>query len=517
MRQALSSLMVYPFGQPPSWHAVPSRVAATFEIHSKAPNQAAQLVSWTLDERRATRNTPHQTTAAASAASSLDASWASHHSILEHDKADAITGVKTTRGSRCWEAGFCVCRGLGLKKQKFRTAFLKVLRNSFPVESPSLVGHLKNRLVFMRFVSCPADGLSPDENSSYHVAPSEQSRIVHLGAMYFSPFRPTFQHMRLWQVEPDTGILDLGAMSLFCTLWRFVQDLDMNMWWAVQPYILLERRRPLDCFDPSHASAKPLGGCVTFWNPNKKAGRGRHAREIELALAVASVGDAPDPEVEAVDPGDPINDEKEVNEDEDELLEHAFGELDIDVPLQGDDTPVAEPDYEPPFDEDDGDGNGDDGIGDLGGSAASGGASSSGVPPPPAPEASRPRHYGGRRAGEVSVVLLGYGKITYYSNGNYFEAVCGQKHHARCVAKRMAASNVRIPWQGRPCGFLAAWLVMGASITLKAEHAKHKPTQDERLLARVMFFAENPEFEALTTYERPQRDDEPVEEPEQFE
>jgi hypothetical protein len=197
------------------------------------------------------------------------------------------------------------------------------------------------------------------------------------------------------------------------------------------------------------------------------------------------VGDAPDPEVEAVDPGDPINDEKEVNEDEDELLEHAFGELDIDVPLQGDDTPVAEPEYEPPFDEDDGDGNGDDGIGDLGGSAASGGASSSGAPPPPAPEASMPRHYGGRRAGEVSVVLTGYGKITYYSNGNYFEAVCGQKHHARCVAKRMAASNVRIPWQGRPCGFLAAWLVMGASIPLKAEHAKHKPTLDSRLCVQT--------------------------------
>jgi hypothetical protein len=157
------------------------------------------------------------------------------------------------------------------------------------------VGHLKDRLVFLRFVSCHPDGLSPDEHASYHFGPSEKSRVVHVGAMYFKPFRPSFQHMHMLQVEPDTGIVDLGAMSLFCTLWRFGQDLDLESWWAVQPYMLLERKRPLVRFDPSRVSAKPLGACVTFWNPKNKPGRGCNAREIQLAFAAVVVGESPDP------------------------------------------------------------------------------------------------------------------------------------------------------------------------------------------------------------------------------
>ena len=53
-------------------------------------------------------NTPNQTTPVASAASSLDATWASQHAILEHDKADAITAVKNKQGVKVL-GGWLLC------------------------------------------------------------------------------------------------------------------------------------------------------------------------------------------------------------------------------------------------------------------------------------------------------------------------------------------------------------------------------------------------------------------------
>ena len=104
--------------------------------------------------------------------------------------------------------------------------------------------------------------------------------------------------------------------------------------------------------------------------------------------------------------------------------------------------------------------------------------------------------------------------IKYNPATDNFYATCKNLHHGRCVASRSAHEG-RKPAQGRPLGFLAAWIAKGDSCSDQVQHKKLQPSQADRLAARCDLAKPEqadllPEFLAK---ERPRRADE-AEEPE---
>jgi hypothetical protein len=73
--------------------------------------------------------------------------------------------------------------------------------------------------------------------------------------------------------------------------------------------------------------------------------------------------------------------------------------------------------------------------------------------------------------------------IKYNPARDEFYAVCKDLRHGRCVATRSAHGGRRAA-QGRPLGFLAAWVVKGDSCSDRAQHMTLQPSQADRLAAR---------------------------------
>ena len=113
--------------------------------------------------------------------------------------------------------------------------------------------------------------------------------------------------------------------------------------------------------------------------------------------------------------------------------------------------------------------------------------------PPPEPARGRRRaklmaRPVGPRARAMASVACDHGRISFYQQRNFFEAVCG--YHPQCVLSRTA--NGRPSPEGvcggRPLGFLMRWLQDGAFAPDKGihwdQHCWAMFTQEERLAAR---------------------------------
>ena len=142
----------------------------------------------------------------------------------------------------------------------------------------------------------------------------------------------------------------------------------------------------------------------------------------------------------------------------------------------------------------------------AGGGGGGGAAGSSGDMPPPLPPpaaappidgpgpapARRPR---GPNRASMAVLFVAGGKLTFYDGGRDTNLVaeCSNPLHGRCVrtktlkgpadrlkAKALAAKK----GQGRPVGYLAAWLAKSAGCESKASHWDVAITKPERRAAR---------------------------------
>ena len=148
------------------------------------------------------------------------------------------------------------------------------------------------------------------------------------------------------------------------------------------------------------------------------------------------------------------------------------------------------------------------------------------VPPPPPvagamAAATLPMPTGGRRPPDASV-FVDVGEIKYYSRARRFSAFCNQMSHGdRCRRERTAnASRSGIGGQGRPLGYLVAWLSRGHQHETQQEHMNCEDCEvaislEDRSAARERL-QQTLGFEGLFAGERPRRDgedDEPLEHP----
>lgn len=100
--------------------------------------------------------------------------------------------------------------------------------------------------------------------------------------------------------------------------------------------------------------------------------------------------------------------------------------------------------------------------------------------------------------------------IRYNQSNQEFYAVCPVPSHGRCIATRTVRSGVR-PAQGRPLGFLAAWVLQAEGCTDKSEHLRRcRPSKEARRVARRALHHEDQAEVAATFvgYERARRADE---------
>lgn len=164
-------------------------------------------------------------------------------------------------------------------------------------------------------------------------------------------------------------------------------------------------------------------------------------------------------------------------------------ELGDDIGMLEDEAFRAVPEEEP-----DADGREAGGVGmdiDRGGGAGSSGdvGPAGPVPPPPEPV---PEPRARVRRGPLAVLFVPGGKVTFYAGAkDFMTAECNNRRHGRCIKTKTCEpptvrQAARRPGQGRPLGYLAAWLKQGLRDTPRAAHwdPEQDPTWEERNAAR---------------------------------
>ena len=110
--------------------------------------------------------------------------------------------------------------------------------------------------------------------------------------------------------------------------------------------------------------------------------------------------------------------------------------------------------------------------------------------PPPLDEARPPREprvrLGPAAAPQntIRVEVPGHGALIYYTSSNVIQAHCRRDGHSDCWRERTCAAGRR-KGQGRPLGFLTAWLLQGAARISGQEHVhRSRATHAERVAGR---------------------------------
>ena len=102
-----------------------------------------------------------------------------------------------------------------------------------------------------------------------------------------------------------------------------------------------------------------------------------------------------------------------------------------------------------------------------------------------------------------------YGRVTFYSKSNSFEAKCKVPCHGDCRLTRTAnqPTGRRLlthPHQGRPVAALVAWLDLATLDSTSAEHKAQMPTFAQRRAVRTRLKDAGPQAQLLLAGERAQ-------------
>ena len=148
---------------------------------------------------------------------------------------------------------------------------------------------------------------------------------------------------------------------------------------------------------------------------------------------------------------------------------------------------------------------------DSGGEGPASGSSASGTPD--LTHAAAPAPPRGRKPAASTFFVPG-GKLVGYATGNIIVAECSCAAHGKCIKeKTVNPSNWRSrERQGRPIGYLGAWLAKGLHNDTKADHWREamEPTLADRNAFRAWLktHSDNADVVGLLGFERAKRDDE---------
>jgi hypothetical protein len=317
-------------------------------------------------------------------------------------------------------------------------------------------------------------------------------------------------------VQGGVVVVDLPPISLTCSLqgmtsWQVCCDLDGALRWRVAFFEIMETSAMVIDFCPNAVSVRLCGGPQTgmlheIWTPARDPRCGKpdagippakmvapHASWGELATGISQhvVEEAANDDVllsddDQVGHGEPSHEGDDASAKSDCGSSEGGGGSDEGVDVAGND---------------------DEALGDDGGEAGA-------DPPLMDVDAGGSGHAGGscNRDGVVpgEVVKLdvaNYGSIVWYRSSGDFYAYCKRPGHERCRKNKTSHKGSK-PGQGRPLGFLGAWLLSASLYTDRDLHFHDFVCDFEMRRESRDMLKDCPGYAVLAAQERPAEDDE---------
>lgn len=429
----------------------------------------------------------------------------------------------------CWRAGMCVCRGRGIRVKRMKKHFDQHLRAVFDdtryPKKMLLEGFLICEFLGTNAAPIPGDAADDGDHASdaaVHMA--VHTSYFHIGLHYQRPFESTFLKLRSLDPGDDRHLMfcvsDPCGPAVedmpWCSVWEAIASFDLRRKWSVRFLALRDSLGVLGRpFRPGVVEACVLEHTTeTIWKgstaerPVRRRPRrqqqdeddhaddaDRDRRDGESSNSEAGTSSAssspptppPSPGVggEVAGHGAAANDDDIAELLEAEESAAALDELFADVGSRAstsDSSDVNSDDYrsvassdlailscgsDPPPD-DDHDDDDDENVAE--------------------PRQPYNRHpAAGLDVYRGSEMIFG-SAIKFNPRNREFYAVCTNTLHGRCIATRTCKAGRRSA-QGRPLGFLAAWLLASGEHETKQSHMQAcRPTWAERRAARRDLF-----------------------------
>jgi len=441
----------------------------------------------------------------------LDCCWGNAGVAIEPERWDV---KPRPAAGKCWKAGVCLCRGAGRRRFSISKNFGAALKG-FCQAAPGARADVGQARVFFLLVGDRDWG--PAGELLQQSRPPEVSRWFHIADQCFSPWESLFMEVQgPCDLEVDfadgrldgVGIVDLRAMLKEFTYHGMFATLDLQLRWRVVFFTARATWEVVGELRPDWVSVSVAqdGAAHCIWDPRVLL-RG-HRPEVDrgwcdLADAV-EVGSDEDPDDggedgEAVDfDGFPAEDVEEMF-CSDQGESECPGDADPDGSmLLGDSAPEVSEAALAAF---------------LAPAAAelAGGASAVAAGAGPGDGHLAPGPRGLEADGDRVAWHCPAGSIVWYKSHNDFYARCDDPRHRgggpACRKVRTAAPGTKAG-QGRPCGWLAAWLLGHMEYEDREAHFRLcDPDLEMRLYARGVLQASEA-GRLLLACERPKADDE---------
>ena len=169
---------------------VPTTLGVCFDLHPPDSRRVCKGLAWA----GATQKT--------NLAIHLEQQWIEHHKTVEHNQCMPIASVPSTLGD-CVLAGRCVCNGAGLTLMTMRNSLQKHMKSYFKFNPDKASLRDGNVVVQLR--------VSPGQHDHAH---NVADVWLHVAAMYFSPYRPTYHELRPFEGPDLCGDASAGRVLL---------------------------------------------------------------------------------------------------------------------------------------------------------------------------------------------------------------------------------------------------------------------------------------------------------------
>lgn len=382
----------------------------------------------------------------------LDKDWSQKHQLLSGERPSIAERRKPS--AACMEAGVCVCSPTGKVLRYMHDRLLELTKELCPRSSET-----RSLLVDGRVAYCFIGQEATPQQSGMGLAASgdevslvgkntDELVLVHVALHRLSPFRPTFQKLVLLGFEEHRCCCK--ALPEWQTVWEAVDGLNKNLRWSLRLFRLAETAEPLTAFSPdivNYSRLAPASPITVFWNGADDCERGRLRHFQCDADDDAGAGD------------EAIGEATDYEDDEGEGDDEASSEGGPGLFFNSDDEALAPPAAEEPAEA--------SSSGDAQMAPAS--ALSAPTVAQPVRQVPRPQRASGRgQVADVQFAVPG-GEIRYYARTRRFAAHCENAAHGNCRREKVSTGRPG-RGQGRPLGYLMAWLAEAFEHDTHAEH-----------------------------------------------
>lgn len=432
--------------------------------------------------------------------SALDKDWSKRHELVVDEQCPKIRPEHTRKTTIvCFDAGVCLCSAEGKQARLMLDQFNRLLKHVFPPASQPREDLTLSYFAVLLYGERPED--VPSDNGVRplgvpHDAPcNSQSHFFHIADQSLSPFVTTFQHMTL--LDLDDSKASCRAKPTWVSSISALERLPKDWVWRARFFRLQDTLEAIADFLPErqvYLEMPTETALATFWRGqcDQRKSRNKVWRDAPL-VGQGDMGDGPSDRQN--DGGGLAQDEEPMPVDDAEQSASEAADTDGDMSGSGSDLFGSSGD--------------DDALGEAAAAAApvggalsaSSGPSGSSTDPPAAPGAQPAAPAMGDRG--ILYYSVPGGEIIFYPQSNRFAAHCEHEQHGVCRRMKTASAGIPGSAQGRPLGYLMAWLADNAYDThddhLACTHFIGLP---ERIQGRELLKTV-PGCEALFAKERP--------------